>query len=124
MARRYLGQALLPFFAAGLLALAGAGAAVPSPQAAALIAKARDAIDRGDGLGAELHLKAAQAAGATRDEVAARMGEAFIYQGKRDKAREWLEPGRFAPDEAAHGFHLLGLLEHGEGKLAAAAPRL
>jgi cellulose synthase operon protein C len=120
MARRKIGRALVPFLAAGLLALAGTGAATPSPQAAALIAKARDAIDRGDGLGAELHLKSALAAGAARDAVAARMGEAFVYQGKRDKAREWLEPGRFAPDEAAHGFHLLGLLEHGEGKLFAA----
>ena len=121
MARRKHTRALLPFLAAGLLALAGTGAATPSPQAAALIAKARDAIARGDGLGAELHLKSALTAGASREDVAARMGEAFVYQGKRDKAREWLEPGRFAPDEAAHGFHLLGLLEHGEGKLPAAA---
>ena len=120
MARRKFGPVLVPFLAAGLLALAGAGAATPSPQAAALIAKAHDAIGRGDGLGAELALKSALSAGATRDDVAARMGEAFVYQGKRDKAREWLEPGRFAPDEAAHGFHLLGLLEHGEGKLPAA----
>ena len=111
---------MVPLIAAGLVALTGAGAAATSPQAAALIAKARDTIARGDGLGAELQLKSALAAGATRDEVAARMGEAFIYQGKREKAREWLEPGRFAPDEAAHGFHLLGLLEHGEGKLPAA----
>lgn len=115
-----LGRSLLPIVAAGLLALGGAGAATPQPQATTLIAKARDDIARGDGLGAELHLKAAQAAGATRDDVAARMGEAFVYQGKRDKAREWLAPGKFAPDEAAHGFHLLGLLEHGEGNLAAA----
>ena len=115
-----LRRSLLPIMAAGLLALGGAGAATPAPQAAALIAKASDDIARGDGLGAELHLKAAQAAGASRDDIAARMGEAFIYQGKRDKAREWLQPGKFAPDEAAHGFHLLGLLEHGEGNLAAA----
>ncbi|MEO6717133.1 MAG: tetratricopeptide repeat protein [Novosphingobium sp.] len=106
--------------AVGLLLLGGAGTATNAPQAAALIAKAHDDIVRGDGLGAELHLKAAQAAGASRNEIAARMGEAFIYQGKREKAREWLAPGKFAPDEAAHGFHLLGLLEHGEGNLAAA----
>ena len=115
-----LWRSLLPIMAAGSLVLGGAGAANPSPQAAALIAKAQDDIARGDGLGAELHLKAAQAAGATRDDIAARIGEAYIYQGKRDKAREWLAPGKFAPDEAAHGFHLLGLLEHGEGNLAAA----
>ena len=120
MVRRIHARALLPFVAAGLLSLAGSGAATPSPQAAALIAKARDAIARGDGLGAELHLKSALGAGATREDVAARMGEAFVYQGKRDKAREWLEPGRFVPADAAHGFHLLGLLEHGEGKLPAA----
>ena len=120
MAEGQLRRSLLPIAAAGLLVLAGAGAATPVPQAAALIAKAQSDIARGDGLGAELHLKAAQAAGASRDDIAARMGEAFIYQGKRDKAREWLAPGKFAPDEAAHGFHLLGLLEHGEGNLAAA----
>ncbi len=120
MAKGAIRRSLLPIAAAGLLALGGAGAATPQPQAAALIAKARDDIARGDGLGAELHLKAAQTAGATRDEVAARMGEAFIYQGKRNKAREWLAPGKFAPDDAAHGFHLLGLLEHGDGNLAAA----
>jgi len=115
-----LRRALLPIAAAGLLALGAAGSATPAPQAAALIAKAQGDIARGDGLGAELHLKAAQAAGATRDDIAARMGEALIYQGKRDKAREWLAPGKFSPDEAAHGFHLLGLLEHGDGNLAAA----
>ena len=120
MAERSLARAIVPLIAAGLLVLAGAGAATPSPKAAALIAKARDAIALGDGLGAELHLKSALAAGATHDDVAARMGEAFIYQGKRDKAREWLAPGHFAPDEAAHGFHLLGLLEHGENNLSAA----
>ena len=121
MPSRSLMRSLLPISAAGLLVLGGAGAATPAPQAAALIARAQDDIARGDGLGAELHLKAAQAAGATRDDVAARMGEAFIYQGKRDKAREWLAPGKFSADEAAHGFHLLGLLEHGEGNLVAAA---
>ena len=124
MPERIRTRSFLPIMAAGLLVLGGAGVAtsapVRAPQAAALMAKARDDIVRGDGLGAELHLKAAQAAGATHDDVAARMGEAFIYQGKRDKAREWLAPGKFAPDEAAHGFHLLGLLEHGEGNLAAA----
>ena len=113
-------RSLLPIAAAGLLALGAAGSATPAPQAAALITKAQGDIARGDGLGAELHLKAALAAGATHDEIAARMGEALIYQGKRDKAREWLAPGKFSPDEAAHGFHLLGLLEHGDGNLAAA----
>ena len=93
-----LWRSLLPIMAAGSLVLGGAGAANPSPQAAALIAKAQDDIARGDGLGAELHLKAAQAAGATRDDIAARIGEAYIYQGKRDKAREWLAPGKFDRD--------------------------
>lgn len=120
MPERRIAPAVLPFLAAALLVLSGPGGAVPAPSAAALIAKARDDIARGDGLGAELHLKAALAAGATRDQVAARMGEAFIYEGKRDKAREWLAPGQFAPDEAAHGYHLLGLLEHGESHFDAA----
>lgn len=121
MPKGVLKRSLLPIVAVGILMLGGAGAATPSPQAATLIARAQGDIARGDGLGAELHLKSAQAAGATRLDIAARMGEAFIYQGKRDKAREWLVPGEFAPDEAAHGFHLLGLLEHGEGHLEAAA---
>lgn len=121
MARFPFRRALAPLLAAGLIVMAGPGAAVPSPKASALIVKGQEAIARGDGLGAELHLKSALAAGAKRDDVAARMGEAFIYQGRRDKAREWLGPGQFTPGEAAHGFHLLGLLEHGEGHLAAAA---
>jgi tetratricopeptide (TPR) repeat protein len=121
MPERLLKRSLLPLTAGGLLLLGGVGTATPPPPASALIAKAQGDIAKGDGLGAELHLKAAQAAGASKLDVAARMGEAFIYQGRRDKAREWLAPGFFAPEDAAHGFHLLGLLEHGEGKLEAAA---
>jgi tetratricopeptide (TPR) repeat protein len=116
-----LKHSLLSLVASGLLVLGGAGTATSPPSASALIAKAQADIAKGDGLGAELHLKAAQAVGASKLDVAARMGEAFIYQGRRDKAREWLAPGIFAPNDAAHGFHLLGLLEHGEGNLEAAA---
>lgn len=105
---------------AGLMALATAGAAAAPSDQQGLLADAREALARGDGLGAEVRLKQAMAAGAPREAVAARMGEAMLQQGQNAKAREWLAPGKFTPADAAHGWHMLALLEQREGHLAAA----
>ena len=106
---------------AGLFALVTASPALPQTGAEALIDQARGDLARGDGLAAEVRLKQAVAAGASREAVAARMGEALLDQGEGSRAREWLGPGRFATAEAAHGFRMLGRLEQADGKLVAAA---
>lgn len=105
--------------AALVLAPSGAGHAAPPASPAMLIAQARRDLVRGDGIAAEVRLKQAIEAGASREAVAAAMGEAFVAQGKLDAAREWLEPGRFSPKTAARGFRALGRLEQREGNLAA-----
>ncbi len=118
MARR-LNRAALAALAL-LLAGAAAGQAAGPSGPEALIAQARDDLARGDGLAAEVRLKQALDAGAPREAVAARMGEALLDQGQTAKARGWLAPGKFAAAEAAHGWRILGLLEMREGHLAAA----
>jgi cellulose synthase operon protein C len=117
------GMALFLLASAGLLSLAGPGSATSSSlsaEAQGMMNKAKADLARGDGLAAEVHLKQAQTAGAKREMIAARMGEAMLDQGKPDKAREWLSSGKFAADEAAHGFRMLGRLEHQQGNLLAA----
>lgn len=107
----------------GVLALA---VALVAPAAAApgladnLVHDAHVALARGDGVAAEISLRKAMAAGLSRDAVAARMGEAYLDQGDRTKAREWLAPARFIPAEAAHGWRMLGRLEMADCNLAAA----
>lgn len=88
---------------------------------AALIEAARKALSRGDGIDGEMKLRAALEAGAPRSAVAAFMGQAFLAQEDRDRARQWLAPGDFAPDTAAEGWRALGLLERLDGKLVASA---
>ncbi len=128
------GKALLVLVSAGLLSLGGPGSAnAPRfPREVEAILEAKADLARGDGLAAEVHLKEALAAGVIREMVAARMGEAMLDQGKNEKAREWLGPGKFAMhttvnydlayghqgfDEAAYGYRMLGHLEHQEGNL-------
>jgi predicted Zn-dependent protease len=118
MARR-LNRAALAALALVLAGAAAGQAAAPS-GAETLITQARDDLARGDGLAAEVRLKQALDAGAPREVVAARMGEALLDQGQTAKARGWLAPGKFAAAEAAHGWRMLGLLEMREGHLAAA----
>lgn len=98
---------------------AGVGRAGEDASAAA-IAQAHAALARGDGIAAEMALRKAMAAGASRDRVAARMGEAFLAQGDLPRARTWLAPARFVPAEAAYGYRVLGRLEMAQGNLAAA----
>lgn len=106
-----------------ILSFALAAAAVPllaAPQAARDdLDKARAALLRGDGIAAEADLRRALSAGASKPEVAADMGEAFIQQGQRAKAREWLAPGQFDTEQAGRGWRLLGMLERLDGDLAA-----
>jgi tetratricopeptide (TPR) repeat protein len=87
----------------------------------ALIDQARAAITRGDGIDGEMKLRAALGRGARRDEIAPWMGEAYLAQGERGKAREWLESGDFAPGSAANGWRALASLERLDGNSAAAA---
>lgn len=82
---------------------------------------AAKALLRGDGIAAEAELQRASAAGASKPELAAAMGEALIDQGELNHARSWLAPGQFSPDQAAYGWRMLGLLERTVGNLDAAA---
>ncbi|MEJ2457201.1 MAG: tetratricopeptide repeat protein, partial [Novosphingobium sp.] len=83
------------------------------------IEAARAALTQGDGIDAEMKLRAALARGAERRDVAAWMGKAFLAQEDLDKARAWLAPGDFAPGTQADGWRALGLLEKLQGHLPA-----
>ncbi|MCJ2187360.1 tetratricopeptide repeat protein [Novosphingobium beihaiensis] len=89
------------------------------PASEASVDAARAALNRGDGIDAEMKLRAALASGASRRDVAAWMGKAFLDQGNPGKARAWLGPGDFSPETAADGWRALGLLEKQQGHLAA-----
>ncbi|GAA4767005.1 hypothetical protein GCM10023306_11220 [Novosphingobium ginsenosidimutans] len=102
--------------AAALLALTSPLGARPEAVEVALSAAA-DAAKRGEGITAEVELRKALAAGATRADVAARMGEAQLLQGDLRKAREWLEPGAFAKADQALGWRMTGRLLRLEGRL-------
>ncbi|MCT2400049.1 tetratricopeptide repeat protein [Novosphingobium mangrovi (ex Huang et al. 2023)] len=89
------------------------------PTAEAAIEAARAALARGDGIDGEMKLRVALDNGASRRDVAAWMGRAYLEQDNRDKAREWLAPGNFSPAGAADGWRALGLLERLDGDLEA-----
>ena len=103
--------------ALALLLLAASGQAAPSPEARELIGKAREAVVRGDGLGAEVLLRRARDRGAGEGDVASLLGQAFLLQGDTRKAREWLTRPDLAQADAASGARALGVLEHREGRL-------
>lgn len=86
--------------------------------------EARTALARGDGFAAEAILRKALENGATRESVAALMGEAELAQGNLAEARGWLGEGMFAEQSRAHGYHMLGRLEMLSGNLAAAGSAL
>ena len=102
---------------ASTLLLTSPGAAAPD---GALIARARAALARGDGIAAQADLQRLQHQGAARDTLAAAMGEALIQQGERQDAREWLEKETFATSDQLYGYRMLGLLERLDGNLGAA----
>lgn len=106
--------------AAALVMLAPIAAGAGSPATQRLIAQAHGALNRGEGVAAEMRLRDALAKGAARAEVAAAMGDAYIQQGNLAKAREWLGPGDFVADQQAYGFRSLGLIERFERNLPAA----
>ncbi|WP_236710525.1 tetratricopeptide repeat protein [Novosphingobium barchaimii] len=89
------------------------------PQRDVLVEQAGKALARGDGIDAEAKLKAALVHGATGPDISAMMGQALMAQGRRDRARPWLAPGRFSPATAAIGWRTLGLLERLDGNLPA-----
>jgi tetratricopeptide (TPR) repeat protein len=100
------------------LVLSAAAAAVPSPSP---LAEAAAALERGDGISAEVAARRALDGGAPRSEVAALIGEAELVQGDLGDARGWLAPGEFSPATRERGFHALGRLEMEDGDLEAAA---
>ncbi|HVR91733.1 MAG TPA: tetratricopeptide repeat protein [Novosphingobium sp.] len=106
--------------AIALAALVPAAVVAGPPAAERLIGQAQGALNRGEGVAAEMRLRDALAAGAGRAEVAAAMGDAYIQQGNLAKAREWLGPGEFVVEQQAYGFRTLGLLERFERNLPAA----
>ncbi len=93
--------------------------AEPEPVTA-LVAAARQALLRNDGIDAEMKLREALERGVPRSRVAAFMGGAYLRQGDRARARQWLGPAAFSPDTAAEGFRVLAQLEQQDGNLAAA----
>ena len=105
------------------LVLAGPGSAEPS-GANIQIAKAQAALTRNDGVGAEIAFRAALSAGATRDRLAAGMGEALLNQSQLQAARDWLGPAKFSPGTQLRGLRMLARLEITEGNYPAAAAAL
>lgn len=79
------------------------------------------AIERGDGVSAEIAARQALKAGKPPTAVAAFLGEAAMLQDNADEARRWLGPGDFDAASAQRGFHALGRLEMEAGNYGAAA---
>lgn len=101
-----------------LAALCAGGAAVAAPQQVEI---AREAVERGDAIAADVALDRAQAGGAAMRSIAVLRGEICLLDGDLGCAREWLGPGEFADGEALRGFQLLGRLERRSGNPQAAA---
>lgn len=83
-----------------------------------LVARARDALVRGDGIAAEVPLREAVRKGVPPDVVRAALGEALLLQGEWREAGEVLYGGSFAQDSAARGWQMRGRLEMAQGRLA------
>jgi tetratricopeptide (TPR) repeat protein len=101
-----------------VLLLAAAGSAAPAVDS---LKRAEQAIDNGDGVAAEMAVRAALQAGADRSEVAALAGEAELLQGDLEDARHFLGPAAFSPVTRARGLHALGRLNLLDNDLVAAS---
>lgn len=106
--------------ACGLL-LAAAPLAAAGPDVARLRDVARAALDRGDGIAAEVPLRQAVRGGLPADEVRGLVGEALLVEGDRREARRWLTEGTFAPGTEGFGWRARGRLEMADGNLRDAA---
>lgn len=102
--------------ALALLSLAPLGAA-PADDA---LAEAKAALERGDGIAAELAGKRALEQGARRADAAAFIGEGELLQGDLADARRWLSDEDFAPESRTRGLHALARLYLAEEDYAAA----
>lgn len=85
------------------------------------LATAQAAIDRGDGVSAEVAARRALDNGAPREAVAAYMGQAYVLQGNEGEAMRWLGPGEFDARSAEMGLRTLGRIQTERGNYAAAA---
>ena len=101
-----------------MLALGGPLAAAPKDDA---IAEAIAALDRGDGVAAELAGKRALEHGATRPQVAALIGEGELLQGDLADATQWLTQGEFSEATRGRGLHALARMALQQDNFAAAA---
>lgn len=113
-------MAALPVLIAAPLAFLWMPEKAPRTDSFALIENARAALGRRDGIDAEMKLRAALDDGAPRSKVAAWMGWAYLEQGNRKKAHEWLKAGQFSSESAAAGWRAVAALERLEGNLPAA----
>ncbi len=92
--------------------LGGVGLAAGSDDP---LQEAVEAIDRRDGIAAEMASRRALDRGASRADVAAYIGEAELLQGDFGDARQWLESGEFSADSYERGYYALARLEISEG---------
>lgn len=104
--------------AAAVLAASPAAMAAPGRE---LVSEALAALDRGDGIAAELAAKRAADEGTPDAQIAAIAGEAELLQGNLAAARKWLETENFSADSRERGLRALARLEIEEGNLGAAA---
>lgn len=116
-ARAY-GRSVAAAVAATVLALAAGP--VRGDASADVLARARAALARGDGIAAEVPLRQAIRTGLPDDAARAALGEAMLLQGDRREARKVLYGGDFTPESAARGWQIRGRLEIGDGRLAEA----
>lgn len=107
--------------AAAVLLAVALPVAGSAPVLDGLRGKARTALDRGDGIAAEVPLREAVRNGVPADAVRDLVGEALLLEGDRAEARRWLTEGAFVPAAAGNGWHVRGRLELAEGNLQRAA---
>jgi tetratricopeptide (TPR) repeat protein len=107
----------------GLLAVLLAALALPALAGGREdpLADAAAAIERGDGISAEVAAQRALDAGAPHAAVDAYLGQAALLQDDPDEARRWLAPGAVDAASAQRGFHALGNLELATGHFGPAA---